>query len=366
MNNSYEFELLNKTDFFFFRVYITNKKKMFSSKHSNKIIEFIENKFNKETLLFEEYINNIKNELNQKVSDNRFTDSVIVYSPLLEVSVIKKDEKIKVVVQYINKDTNEPANLSCLSDSVKDILKQAAHEFGIHNPTKYMLKIHGKEEYLPPHLKYIRDCLCLSVNPVFVLVKVKNVNTHLSFYKFISSKISLQLKSDFQFKFDQTNYNLIEKVSLEEILSAIVENNTRIRQAAKEKDKLSFLFFCETFKKNFKELTSRILNIKYTPFLKHNDSMENIEKGIKDNPTAALNFKEVDSLMKILDNYMESCIKFYNCAATFFYWPFKLKEPNLVLSKGHSLTNSKDKIKINVESLSNLSNLMSNLNLELK
>jgi hypothetical protein len=53
---------------------------------------FIENRFNKETLLFESFVNNIKNELNSKTYDdndkNGLSNSVIVYSPLLDVPIV--------------------------------------------------------------------------------------------------------------------------------------------------------------------------------------------------------------------------------------------------------------------------------------
>jgi hypothetical protein len=231
-----------------------------------------------------------------------------------------------------------------------------------------MLKIHGKEEYLSTDallcdLKYIRDCVCLNMNPVFVLVRVEYVNRHLSIYTIKNSKLNFnQLKSDFEFKLDENNYKLMDQKGLEKILNSIIENKNKIEEVIKQNDKVMLLFYCLKFRNDFKELMSLVSNIRYTPFLIFNEWMEGKETIMKNQllkKSTSIEKDEIESIRKAVENFMESCIKFCNYASTFFHWPFKLKEIKKIEEvKCHKLNDSKEKIRIYVESLSNLSDLI--------
>ena len=345
--------------------------------HVIENFEFIDNRYNKETILFENFINSIKNELNNKSSDevnDGLTDSVIVYCPLLDVPIVSITEEVRIVVQFMTmqKEIKEYVHYTFIQNLVKSILESAVRYFGLQDATKYMLKIHGKEEYITSYvlfcdLKYIRDCVCLNINPIFVLIKVEHVNRHLSFYRIINNRSSFSDgKSNFAFVLDESNYKIIEQKKIVDVLKAIVDNRKNIKDAVKQNDKELFLYYCQAFRWNFKELTSLVLFIKYTPFLTYNEWMEWKENSIKMDQSSSINKTELDSIMKPLNNFMESCIKFCNCASTYFYWPFKLKEHLPVEIKYHNITSSKEKLRIYIESLSNLSHLMSHLNLELK
>jgi hypothetical protein len=335
---------------------------------------FIENRFNKETLLFESFVNNIKNELNSKTYDdndkNGLSNSVIVYSPLLDVPIVSISEEIKIVVQFviISQEVKEYIHYSYVQNLVQSVLDSTGKYFRLNDINRYILKIHGKEEYLPTdallcELKYIRDCVCLNMNPVFVLVRVEYVNRHLSLHKVINSKLYFnQLKSDFKFKLDENNYKLMNRNGLEKILNSIIENKNKIEEVIKQNDKVMLLFYCLKFRNDFKELMSLVSNIQYTPFLMFNEWMEGKETIMKNQllkKLTSIEKDEIESIRKAVENFMESCIKFCNYGSTFFYWPFKLKEINKIEEvKFHKLNDSKEKIRIYVESLSNLSDLM--------
>ena len=162
----------------------------------------------------------------------------------------------------------------------------------------------------------------------------------------------------------------MDKSSLEKVFNTIIENKNKIEEVIKQNDKVMLLFYCLKFRKNFKELTSLVSNIKYTPFLIFNELMERKEIIMKNqllNKLTLIEKDEIESIMKTIDNFMRSCIKFCNCASTYFYWPFKLREINRIEEvKSHKLNDSKEKIRIYVESLSNLSDLMTHLNFEIK
>ena len=351
---------------------------MSSSKHSKEIdsFELIENKLNQETILFEEFINKVKNELNRNASINEkndesdLTHSLIVYNSILDSPICCSDEQIKIVVKFLNKqnELKEYVNKFKINCSIKIVLSSAAKTFGKNNTSKYIFKIHAKEEYIPfnanlSSLKYIRDCLSLNINPIFQLVKIEALKPP-NFLKKLSSKLNLHSKSDFSFQLDRNNYSFMKQPQLEEILNAIMENNKKIKKAANDQDKVSLLSHCETYRKNFKELSSNVLNIKYASFKNFMELMIEKEKSIKDNHAASFEAKEINTLLKAVKCLLYSSVKFFNCASTSFYWQFKLAGIPNEKRKSQYLTTSKEKILVTVESLTNLSDLMSTIELK--
>lgn len=348
------------------------------SKHSKefKTFEFVENRFNQETILFEEFIDKIKNELNVNARNNQndessdLTHSLIVYNSILEYPICCSDEQIKILVKFLNKENElkEYVNHFKINSSIKAVLSSAAKSFGKNKTIKYIFKIHGKEEYLPlnanlSNLKYIRDCLSLNIYPIFHLVKIENLKP-LNVFKQLSSKLKFHAKSDFSFQLDRNNYSFIKQPQLEEILNAIMENNKKIIKAVKDQDKVSLLSICETYRKNFNELSSIVLNVKYGKFIDFLELLIEKEKLINDNQAVSLNEKELNNLLKVVKGLMESTIKFFNCASTSFYWEFKIKEIESEKRKPQNLTTSKEKICVTIESLTNLSDLMSKIELK--
>ena len=341
-----------------------------SSNYSNDIenFEFIDNELNQETSLFEEFINKTKNELYR--NDVNSNNELIVQAPILDTPISNSDEKIKISVWFSNKQKQlmeyvNNYNIDCL---IKNIVASSTKHFGKHNICKYMLKIHGREEYFPLNahlfdLKYIRNCLSMNISPSFCLTKVEATNKQ-NIFKRISFKLNLHAKSDFSFKLDRKSYNLMKQPQLEEVLDAIHENYKLIKKAVKECDKAFLLSVCETFRKNFKELPSKVLNIKYAPFINYTELMKEKEKTIRDNQSKFINSKDSNALLIVVYSLMRSCIKFFNCASTSFYWPVKLKKTLTEKQKVNNLSFSKEKIRLGVESLSNLLDLMSNIELK--
>jgi hypothetical protein len=344
-------------------------------KNSKEIetFEFVENKFNQETILFEKFIDKVKNELNVNIRNNQndelsdLTHSLLVYNSILENPISHSDEQIKILVIFLNKqnELKEYVNHIKISSSIKSILSIVAKSFGKNNTSKYNFKIHGKEEYLPlnanfSNLKYIRDCLSLNINPIFHLVKIETLKPR-SIFKELSSKLSWHAKSYFSFQLDRNDYSFIKQPQLEEILNAIMENNEKIKKAVKDQNKVLLLSICETYRKNFNELSSNVLNVKYGKFKDSLELMIAKEKLINDNQGVSLDKKDLSTLLKAVKGLMESSIKFFNCASTSFYWGFKIKEIQSEKRKPQNLTTSKEKISVTIESLTNLSDLMSKI-----
>ncbi len=103
---------------------------------------------------------------------------------------------------------------------------------------KYLLKIHGLEEYLPidstlADLKYIRDCLIENREPVLVLVELKNANTELTTKddKAKSEKFTFNLDLNEEC-FDDSMSSLFTK--LESLLKGIVNNRKSLIDSLNE------------------------------------------------------------------------------------------------------------------------------------
>jgi hypothetical protein len=314
---------------------------------------YIENRLNKETTASEDFINKLKKEINiSKLNDDStiisLPDSIIVYSPLLNVPIVNK-LNIKLEIKFPDRDKsiNKELSITC---SIKSILTDLATEWYLKYFENYMLKIHGKEEYLPINemlcdLKYIRNCLCLNVDPVFVLVKLENINQQLGF------KRKIDYETKFQFQLNRKNLSFIQKSKFEQVLDSIVYNYKGFNQAIQDNDKRLSLCFCERFRLKFKELTNTVFGIKYTPFLTFTILLEKQEILIKDDKSIEIKSIEFEKLSSSVKNLLDMCKKFCNCASKCFYWYFEIKYFKPV---PELLTESKTKISVYVESLSNL------------
>ena len=119
---------------------------------------------------------------------------MIVFSPLLDsgpMSTLNFDT-IKINVRN-DGSARTTLNVS-LNATVETIVYDVLTTFRSRSDTssdedlstdKYLLKIHGLEEYLPVNatlseLKYVHECLIENREPSLVLDELKNVNTQLN------------------------------------------------------------------------------------------------------------------------------------------------------------------------------------------
>jgi hypothetical protein len=149
------------------------------------------------------YTNSISKLVDEYNIEQKQLSNLIVFSQLLDCPILNKTD-INLIVRYnvpvVNGDTSlpSPSLLSSgkrLQETVKISLKASIEtlvyemlcRFSIDelNTSKYLLKIHGLEEYLPidatlGELKYIHECITEDKDPILVLTEIGNVNIELT------------------------------------------------------------------------------------------------------------------------------------------------------------------------------------------
>ena len=341
----------------------------FIEKNLSEIVMDIEN--------FEVFINELKEQVNSESTINNnnkntsasFTNSVIVYSQLLEQPILN-DMDIKLIIRYYDTQTSKIKQISLnasINCTVETFLYELLSRFELSDLdiNKYLLKIHGKEEYLPVkeilgELKYIQDCLCLNKDPIFVLIEVKNINRQLSMNvnKISESSKTFQYEIDKQIKF---------RYRLETLLANISRIKEEINKAVYNADQNYVLEnWCRNYKSNINELIKLIHKINYTSLLDLTDRFQRIELDLKSYHSRFELNELSKKILTIANDLMLACIRFCNCASKSFDWPFKLsynEMSEVVVEKRESIQ-SNENITIYVESLNNLLSFMSNLNLK--
>jgi hypothetical protein len=324
---------------------------------------------------FEIFINELKDEINTKVDDKStsasLTNSVIVYSPLLEQPILN-DMDIKLIIRYFD-SLNKIKQMS-LNASINCTVEHFLYEILIRlevqdlSTNKYLLKIHGKEEYLPlkeilGELKYIQECLCLNKDPIFMLIEVKNINKQLSFNGNDQKRFCYKLD-------EKICVNFVSKNKLDVLLKNISRNRTEIKQAVVDGDQNSLQNWCRNYKQNLKQLIRLVYNINYTSLIDLVERFEALELDLKSYHSKFELSELSKKLLNLVNDSMHACIKFCNCASKSFNWSFELDQgcvlDKTVAVEKKEIIQSNEKITLYVESLNNLAAFMSNLNVQLK
>lgn len=332
---------------------------------------------------FEQFINDLKTQMHTDQSsvndtysynDRNSLTHIAVFSPLLERPILS-EINIKLIIKYYDsnnkvKQVNLNASISC---TIEHILYETLNELNMNdlNTSKYLFKIHGKEEYLPLkeilcELKYIQDCLCLNKDPIFILIELKNINTQLSHnqqhneeerHQQYHSRSGSYILHNFHFKLDDKNLNSMPKIRLDTLLKSISTNKCEIQAAVNDNDLDSIRNWCSSFKLKLKHLIKLLYNINYTSLLNLIERIEQVEFDLKSYHSKSEINELSKKLLNLANDSMHACIKFCNCAANSFLWPYKLAcdqfESSIV--ENRELIQSDDNVTLYVESLNNLS-----------
>lgn len=179
---------------------------------STDILKIIKLASSSEFTKFNQTINELRQKLAKQPED---LTSLITFNPVIECPIMRKIN-VKLIIRYnnatsansLNNSLNSSSNLSTFDQqssqannkryqvinlqvsvnaSVETIVYDVLTTLNIEDldTKKYLLKIHGLEEFLPVNstlaeLKYISDCLVENKDPVLVLTELKHANTDLT------------------------------------------------------------------------------------------------------------------------------------------------------------------------------------------
>lgn len=342
---------------------------------------------------FTQTINELKEHFNLEYKE---LSHLIVFSPILE-STLSYNHSIRINVRYYaNSQSADQSSMSqddatsssnqlstrrtqitlspSLNAAVETIVYNVLISFNIKDldTNKYLLKIHGLEEYLPVkatliELKYVHECMIENRIPVFVLVELENVNTQLTGNQRLTSSSDVDQnqfdRSTNIFKLNAMNDNLhlINKTKLEDFIRTLFKTRNLIEDQLNIIQTSSMLSnnysgqidsmanCCLSLKEKLKLFCALMNNIHYDSTDKIIARLEILDKSLKQHQ--ASNFlKEKQpllasqsfspnsdsnaitdsnlqmlftSLIETADQAVESVLSFLNCSATSFYWPFK-------------------------------------------
>lgn len=348
----------------------------------NDKFEFIEKSLSEtvsDIKTFEVFINDLKDQIssttenNNKTNATNLTNSVIVFSPLLEQPILS-DIDIKFTIRHFDVQLGKMKQINLcvpISFKVETFLDEILSRFELKdvNVNSYLLKIHGKEEYLPMkeilgELKYIQDCICLNKDPVFILIEVKNINRQLSMN---ANKINELTKTSFSYQILDNQVAFRNK--LETLFKNILRYKEEIDRAVQISDQNQGLEnFCHNFKLQIRELIKLIHKINYTFLIDLAEQLDLIELDLKSIHSKFERSELSKKLSIVTNNAISASIKFCNCASKSFDWPFKLKskENDEFKTEKRDILKASEKFTVFVDNINNLSNFMSNLSLQLK
>lgn len=174
---------------------------------------------------------------------------VIVYSPIVDFELSKfKNLNIHLNIRYysctdISKRYLPLRILVSFNSNIETILYHVLNLYKIEelDVSKYFLKIHGLEEYLPlnaciAELKYFYDCMNENKEPVLILVSVQNFSTPNNELNKIVEK---QLQHSFSF--DNLNIYFIVKTKIEYVLRKIVDCKNELQELLKDEKEIEKL-----------------------------------------------------------------------------------------------------------------------------
>lgn len=164
---------------------------------------------------------------------------LIVYSSIVEFQLSKfKNLNINLNIRYysdteISKRYIPIRILVSFNSNIETILYQVLNLYKIEelDVSKYFLKIHGLEEYLPlnvciAEIKYFYDCINENKEPVLILVCVKKNFTPNDKLNSLEKK---QLQHDFSIESLKIDFNL--KAKIENVVRKIVVGKTGLQES---------------------------------------------------------------------------------------------------------------------------------------
>lgn len=192
-----------------------------------------------------------------------------MYSQIFEFQLSKfKNLKIFLNIRYNNgadasKRYQALRILVAFNSNVETILYHVLNLYQIEelDVSKYFLKIHGLEEYLPlnanlPEIKYFFDCINENREPVLILVDNQNETS-------LPSE-SKPLKSiQFDSSFDNLNAYLISKSKIDSLLDKIVDGKSLLSRFLQDENEIESL---EKIYELIRNLVDNLLVLKHSLF----------------------------------------------------------------------------------------------------
>jgi hypothetical protein len=310
---------------------------------------------------FEKSINELRFQIDV---EKKQLSNLIVFSPLLDCPITNR-QSIKLTVKYTQTNSNryvQETLTPSLNATVETLVYQVLTLFNVTdmNTNKYLLKIHGLEEYLPVNanlneLKYLHECIIENKEPVLILTELNTVNIELN-QKTETDDIE-QKNFKYIFKNDK-NKNQIAKVKMETLLKTILQNKKLIEESIESNSNYSYinqldsvLNWCMNLREKLKYLIILVYNVHYSLLDETISKLEQIEKdlknlqnghGLKDRQplmVSLVNDNDIDSstgstdanLNSIFSSLVETCnkalkaiLEFVNCASDSFDLNFKI------------------------------------------
>lgn len=323
---------------------------------------------------------------NDEVLLNSITyNQILDYSPYLNT----KDMNVKLTIKYKPSDESKKPQTTNILVSIKATIETILYnvmtlfEIDDLDIKKYLLKIHGLEEYIQTscilgELKYINDCFNESIEPVFVLVHIKNANIELS-KKTPSITSTSNNKNQPNEDEKLANGHLISKDKLDSLLKAIVQNRTLVEESIDDlnfkinnttnanadninqygklvnwltnyKEKLGYIK-CTVFNityelidlyiKSLELMERKLANLKHKrssserqplimstinkdlEFNRHYDYRINLSKDSSNDLSDE--FSIFSAIYDLVNNSLHAVMFFVNCASVSFNWKFKVK-----------------------------------------
>jgi len=373
---------------------------------------------------FEKSINELRFQIDV---EKKQLSNLIVFSPLLDCPITNR-QSIKLAVKYTQTNSNryvQETLTPSLNATVETLVYQVLTLFNVTdmNTNKYLLKIHGLEEYLPVNanlneLKYLHECIIENKEPVLILTELNTVNIELN--QKTETDDNEQKTFKYTFKNDK-NKNQITKVKMETLLKTILQNKKLIEESIESNSNYSYinqldsvLNWCMNLREKLKYLIVLVYNVHYSLLDETISKLEQIEKdlknlqnghGLKDRQplmVSLVNDNDIDSstgstdanLNSIFSSLVETCnkalkaiLEFVNCASDSFDLNFKIipvydnndGDENEVTENNNSGLNlnkkeiiqSEEKLELDVNGINRLSQFLSdksssNLDLFLK
>ena len=292
---------------------------------------------------FETFESRVQRLSEQIFDDKKQLSNLIVFSPLLDCSVLR-DQSIRLYIKYNNvKQVISPS----ANAKVETVLYNVLSLFNIDDmdTDKYLLKIHGLEEYLPIYaslaeLKYLHECLTENREPVLVLTEIRHIDVALN----EDSKPNV-----FKLNIGPDIISVPSRTKLESLIKNVVQNKQLIDEAINDGgDQLdSVLNWSMNLREKLRLLISLLNSIHFAGLHSLIEKLEFSEKNLRSlqngnqlRDRQPLMLQEngntsdaTDSSLQLLySTLQDTCnqvivtvANFVNCAAESFAWPFKVK-----------------------------------------
>lgn len=299
----------------------------------------------------------MKQQLNTREKDVK---NLVLLSPILDYPPnYAKNLLINLNIRfYSNQDQTKRFQVSTLKASinatVETIVYNALGLFDIVgiDVSKYILKIHGLEEYLSCNatlgqLKYIHECLIENKEPILVLTDLNSANIDLN--------QNLDEQSEL-FQVDILNHNSYQiiKNKLENVLKSIIQNRNSLESSVSCEENFSLdsiINWLINLKEKIKYLKASLFDLSYDAIEKFIYQLELSEKKLLNHRNSkylkekepflstmsedysyrietSSNPNNLDEFLKALLDYinksLQDIVSYVNCASSSFLWLFKL------------------------------------------